>query len=92
MDQKQIFDLISEIGEEIIDEDTLRSIVISKEGVIAYDGFEPSGRIHIAQGVMRTINTNKINVPLRFLDQTAPVKIGDFTWVCMPAVSSRSTS
>ena len=60
MDQKQIFDLISEIGEEIIDEDTLRSIVISKEGVIAYDGFEPSGRIHIAQGVMRTINTNKI--------------------------------
>lgn len=25
----------------------------------AYDGFEPSGRMHIAQGLMRTINVNK---------------------------------
>ena len=31
MDEKQIFDLISGIGEEIIDEDTLRSIVVSKK-------------------------------------------------------------
>eukprot|EP01083_Nonionella_stella_P263379 894773_1 len=26
----------------------------------AYDGFEPSGRRHIAQGLMRTINVNKL--------------------------------
>ena len=61
--EKEIFDLISEIGEEIIDEDTLRSIVISKEGVIAYDGFEPSGRMHIAQGVFKAMNVNKCTFP-----------------------------
>lgn len=27
---------------------------------ICYDGFEPSGRMHIAQGVMRVINVNKL--------------------------------
>jgi tyrosyl-tRNA synthetase len=27
---------------------------------IAYDGFEPSGRMHIAQGVMKAINVNKL--------------------------------
>jgi tyrosyl-tRNA synthetase len=25
-----------------------------------YDGFEPSGRMHIAQGVLRAINVNKL--------------------------------
>ena len=25
-----------------------------------YDGFEPSGRMHIAQGIMKSINVNKI--------------------------------
>jgi tyrosyl-tRNA synthetase len=28
--------------------------------MIAYDGFEPSGRIHIAQGVMKAMNVNKM--------------------------------
>jgi tyrosyl-tRNA synthetase len=27
---------------------------------ITYDGFEPSGRMHIAQGIMKAINVNKI--------------------------------
>ncbi len=27
---------------------------------VCYDGFEPSGRMHIAQGVMRVINVNKL--------------------------------
>jgi len=27
---------------------------------IAYDGFEPSGRMHIAQGILRSINVNKL--------------------------------
>lgn len=25
-----------------------------------YDGFEPSGRMHIAQGILRAINVNKL--------------------------------
>ena len=25
-----------------------------------YDGFEPSGRMHIAQGIMKSLNVNKI--------------------------------
>jgi tyrosyl-tRNA synthetase len=28
--------------------------------VVAYDGFEPSGRMHIAQGVMKALNVNKL--------------------------------
>ena len=27
---------------------------------VCYDGFEPSGRMHIAQGVMKSINVNKL--------------------------------
>ena len=46
--------------EECINEDDLRSMFVKNVPLIAYDGFEPSGRIHIAQGIMRTINTNKL--------------------------------
>lgn len=28
--------------------------------IVAYDGFEPSGRMHIAQGVMKALNVNKL--------------------------------
>ena len=28
--------------------------------LIAYDGMEPSGKIHISQGLIRAINTNKL--------------------------------
>ncbi|MFH2021126.1 MAG: tyrosine--tRNA ligase [archaeon] len=52
--------LIKEVGIEIVDEDELIELLKSKEEFIAYDGFEPSGVIHIAQGLMRTINVNKM--------------------------------
>jgi tyrosyl-tRNA synthetase len=32
----------------------------TKPKIIAYDGFEPSGRMHIAQGLMKAINVNKL--------------------------------
>ena len=32
----------------------------AKDHPIVYDGFEPSGRMHIAQGVLRAINVNKL--------------------------------
>ena len=56
--------LLEEVGEEIIDLDELREMIKWKvkhnEEIYAYDGFEPSGNIHIAQGLLRAINVNKI--------------------------------
>ena len=54
------FKRILSISEECIDIDSLQRLVLNNIPLIAYDGFEPSGRIHIAQGIMRTINTNKL--------------------------------
>jgi tyrosyl-tRNA synthetase len=56
--------LLKEVGEEIIDENELRDMIKWKtennEEIVAYDGFEPSGNIHIAQGLLRAINVNKL--------------------------------
>ncbi len=52
--------LVKQVGEEIISEDELSKLLDSGEKLVAYDGFEPSGQIHIAQGVLKTINVNKM--------------------------------
>ncbi|MFX0001857.1 MAG: tyrosine--tRNA ligase [Candidatus Hodarchaeota archaeon] len=56
--------LLEEVGEEIINLDELREMITWKvkhnKEIYAYDGFEPSGNIHIAQGLLRSINVNKI--------------------------------
>lgn len=52
--------LLREVGEEIIDEQELLTLLKEKKNPIAYDGFEPSGKIHIAQGILRAINVNKM--------------------------------
>ncbi len=57
-------DLLYSIGEEIIEEEGQLKWLLEnrKPGeIIAYDGFEPSGRIHIAQGLLRAINVNKLS-------------------------------
>ncbi|XP_020680609.1 tyrosine--tRNA ligase 1, cytoplasmic isoform X2 [Dendrobium catenatum] len=54
------FALVRSVGEECIQEDELRILLEKKQNPICYDGFEPSGRMHIAQGVMKTINVNKL--------------------------------
>ncbi len=66
--------LLKEVGEEIIELDELRDMikwkVERKKDIFAYDGFEPSGNIHIAQGLLRSINVNKITkagVKFKFL-------------------------
>lgn len=41
-------------------ENELRELIKGKEFFTCYDGFEPSGRMHIAQGIMKAINVNKI--------------------------------
>ena len=53
-------DLIHQVGEEIIQPDELKKLLESGEELVAYDGFEPSGQIHIAQGILKAINVNKM--------------------------------
>lgn len=48
------------VGEECIQENELRMLLEKKDHPVCYDGFEPSGRMHIAQGVLRTVNVNKL--------------------------------
>ena len=48
------------MGEEIIKESELMELIQRKEMFRCYDGFEPSGRMHIAQGIMKATNVNKI--------------------------------
>ncbi len=56
--------LVKQVGEEIVTEEDfillLQEKVKSGERFVAYDGFEPSGTIHIAQGLLRVININKM--------------------------------
>lgn len=52
--------LIRAFAEEIINEEELRKLFKTKKDIIAYDGFEPSGQIHIAQGLMRVLTVNKL--------------------------------
>jgi tyrosyl-tRNA synthetase len=60
MDIEEKLKLLKEVGEEIVEEEELRKLLSEKKEIIAYDGFEPSGRIHIAQGLLRAINVNKV--------------------------------
>lgn len=53
-------EIIKQVGEELINEEELRKLLENVEHPIAYDGFEPSGQIHIAQGLLRAINVNKL--------------------------------
>ncbi|XP_010509822.1 PREDICTED: tyrosine--tRNA ligase 1, cytoplasmic [Camelina sativa] len=52
--------IVRSIGEECIQEEELKNLLAKKAAPICYDGFEPSGRMHIAQGVMKVINVNKM--------------------------------
>ncbi|KAK2982859.1 hypothetical protein RJ640_006510, partial [Escallonia rubra] len=49
-----------ECWEECIQEDELMNLLTKKPQPIFYDGSDPSGRMRIAQGVMKTINVNKL--------------------------------
>lgn len=60
MSLKKRLELIRQVGEEIVTEDELRKLLGEKKHPIAYDGFEPSGNVHIAQGLLRAINVNKM--------------------------------
>eukprot|EP01066_Platyproteum_vivax_P019108 Platyproteum_vivax@DN7625_c1_g4_i1.p1 len=48
------------VGEECLMAEELRQLLIHKDHPICYDGFEPSGRMHIAQGILKAVNVNKL--------------------------------
>lgn len=52
--------LINEVGEEVVGANEIKAKFAQGKQLIAYDGFEPSGRIHIAQGLVRAINIQKM--------------------------------
>jgi tyrosyl-tRNA synthetase len=58
LDEK--YELVLSVGEECIQKEELRNLLEKKVNPICYDGFEPSGRMHIAQGVMKALNVNKL--------------------------------
>ena len=58
---------ILSIGEEVVNSDELNNILNQKPNIVAYDGFEPSGRMHLAQGLLRAHNVNKFtNAGIKF--------------------------
>ncbi|CAJ1960042.1 unnamed protein product [Cylindrotheca closterium] len=59
------YERILTVGEECIAASELKALMTAKgrgsdqAGFNLYDGFEPSGRMHIAQGVFKAMNVNK---------------------------------
>lgn len=60
LSQEERVSIVSSVGEEVITQDELGPLLAAKDHPVVYDGFEPSGRMHIAQGVLRAINVNKL--------------------------------
>lgn len=54
------FNICRSIGEECIEEEDLKRLLVRKNNLVAYDGFEPSGKMHLAQGILKVINVNKL--------------------------------
>lgn len=52
--------LIKEVAEELLTEEELRELLQQKKHPLAYDGFEPSGQMHLAQAILRAITVNKM--------------------------------
>jgi len=52
--------LCMSFAEEVVQEDELRGLLEAVPNPVAYDGFEPSGRMHIAQGLFKASIVNKM--------------------------------
>lgn len=60
MPLEERFQLCRSVAEECVQDDDLMALLKARASPVAYDGFEPSGRMHIAQGVMKALNVNKL--------------------------------
>ncbi|KAG5404425.1 hypothetical protein IGI04_010544 [Brassica rapa subsp. trilocularis] len=57
---EQRFNLVKSVGEQCTHDDELRDLLAKKAAPVCYDGFEPSGRMHMAQGLMKIMSVNKL--------------------------------
>ncbi|MFQ6645354.1 hypothetical protein Gotur_018928 [Gossypium turneri] len=65
MSLEQKFKIIRSVGEECIQEDELLNLLNHKPEPICYDGFEPSGRMHIASiPIQRTKRAVKMEIDI----------------------------
>jgi len=74
MDAQEKAALVASIGEEVIGRDELTALFEKKHHPVAYNGFEPSGRMHIAQSLGYAINVGKL------LDAGCTVKVLVADW------------
>ena len=54
------YTLARSVGAECTKEEELKMLFEKKDHPVCYDGFEPSGRVHIAQGLLKAMNVNKL--------------------------------
>ena len=60
METEKKLELVKQVGEEIVTEEELKQLLDTKKHPIAYDGFEPSGHLHIAQGIVEPVDIHII--------------------------------
>ena len=48
MSFEERYEIIRSVGAECVTEDDLKNLIMKKPNPVCYDGFEPSGRMHIA--------------------------------------------
>jgi len=61
MDIETKLDLIKRAPtEEVVTEEELRKLLETKQRPVAYDGFEPSGFLHLGSGILRAIKINDL--------------------------------
>lgn len=63
LDMDEKIALCWSFAQEITQEDELRKLLANKPNPVAYDGFEPSGRMHIAQVRRQVASTAGSNRP-----------------------------
>ena len=62
MNVEEKFKIVKSVGEECIQEDEQLNLLHEKPEPVCYDGFEPSGRMHIAEvGFLKRINPKSIS-------------------------------
>ena len=76
--------ICSSVGEEVLQQSELRNLLEKKKGgIVAYDGFEPSGRMHIAQVIYFLRSTESSH---HFNSEILDVgcKLNNFSQIIMP--------